>query len=534
MARAPARSADARAVSQRPPGRGAGGLPARPRGARRATRPRARAGAARPPRSASSPTTRRSTRRSRRQPRQARSAVAGAAESDDRPRARARGVGERLAPDGAAADADRAGRGRQDAARARGRARASRPTSPTGRASCRSPPCNAARTCPRRSSARWASSCSRANPPSRRSSASSRRSSLLLVLDNCEHLPAAAPFIGGVLAACPGVDRARDQPRAARRCTPSSATRSRRCAARTGASRPRRADVDAVALFCERARAHDPGFELGDGSAAAVAEICRRVDGLPLAIELAAARCGLLSPAEIAERLEPPLGALGAGRARRARAPADAARDDRLEPRAAERRRAALLRALRRLRRRRDAGGGRGDHRRRSRHARPPRRQEPARAPPERGGRRGWRCWRRSARTPRERFAAPPDSEPSASATTATSSRSAQRHGTERALWGTSRKEHLAALDADIDNLRGASDGRSRQTTRDPRSRCVPRSGHTGSMRDRYADAVDWIDRALGLPGADAHPVAARARALLQVLGPVAARARGRATCRHG
>jgi predicted ATPase len=48
-------------------------------------------------------------------------------------------------------------------------------------------------------------------------------------------------------------------------------------------------------LFWERARAHDPAFEMSDGTAAAVADICRRVDGLPLAIELAAARCGLLA-----------------------------------------------------------------------------------------------------------------------------------------------------------------------------------------------------------------------------------------------
>ena len=70
----------------------------------------------------------------------------------------------------------------------------------------------------------------------------------------------------------------------------------------------------AVALFCERARAHDPDFDLDDANAAAVAEICRRVDGLPLAIELAAARCGLLSPGEIAERLR--RGARRAGRGR--------------------------------------------------------------------------------------------------------------------------------------------------------------------------------------------------------------------------
>src|SRR5207247_5466813 len=73
------------------------------------------------------------------------------------------------------------------------------------------------------------------------------------------------------------------------------------------------AGVDAVVLFCARARAHDPGFVLDDANARSVAEICRRVDGLPLAIELAAARCGLLSPDEIAERLQDALRALGSG-----------------------------------------------------------------------------------------------------------------------------------------------------------------------------------------------------------------------------
>jgi predicted ATPase len=71
--------------------------------------------------------------------------------------------------------------------------------------------------------------------------------------------------------------------------------------------------VDAIALFCARARARDPGFDLDDANAPAIAEICRRVDGLPLAIELAAARCGLLSPDEIAQRLDDALGAMGTG-----------------------------------------------------------------------------------------------------------------------------------------------------------------------------------------------------------------------------
>ena len=71
--------------------------------------------------------------------------------------------------------------------------------------------------------------------------------------------------------------------------------------------------VDALALFCERARAHDSDFELSDDSVGPAVAICRRLDGLPLAIELAAARCALLSPGEIAARLEVALSALGSG-----------------------------------------------------------------------------------------------------------------------------------------------------------------------------------------------------------------------------
>jgi non-specific serine/threonine protein kinase len=64
------------------------------------------------------------------------------------------------------------------------------------------------------------------------------------------------------------------------------------------------AGSEAVRLFEERAIAARPQFELSDANAAAVARICRRLDGVPLAIELAAARLRVLSPDQIAERLD--------------------------------------------------------------------------------------------------------------------------------------------------------------------------------------------------------------------------------------
>ncbi|MDR7449681.1 MAG: hypothetical protein QN197_10870, partial [Armatimonadota bacterium] len=63
------------------------------------------------------------------------------------------------------------------------------------------------------------------------------------------------------------------------------------------------AGIPAVALFLERARALVPAFALAPENAAAVAEICVRLDGVPLAIELAAARIPILSPQQIAARL---------------------------------------------------------------------------------------------------------------------------------------------------------------------------------------------------------------------------------------
>jgi hypothetical protein len=71
--------------------------------------------------------------------------------------------------------------------------------------------------------------------------------------------------------------------------------------------------ADAVRLFLERARETDPTFESTDDDVREVAEICVRLDGLPLAIELAAARLNLFSPRDLRDRLHEGIDALGRG-----------------------------------------------------------------------------------------------------------------------------------------------------------------------------------------------------------------------------
>jgi predicted ATPase len=70
---------------------------------------------------------------------------------------------------------------------------------------------------------------------------------------------------------------------------------------------------EAVRLFCERAADVSPGFALSDENAESIAEICRGLDGMPLALELAAARVSMLTPAQIAERISDALVLLGEG-----------------------------------------------------------------------------------------------------------------------------------------------------------------------------------------------------------------------------
>src|SRR5919107_1453742 len=73
------------------------------------------------------------------------------------------------------------------------------------------------------------------------------------------------------------------------------------------------ANYEAVRLFVERAGAADAGFALTERNASAVARLCRKLDGIPLAIELAAARVRALTLEQILEKLEDPLGLLTTG-----------------------------------------------------------------------------------------------------------------------------------------------------------------------------------------------------------------------------
>jgi predicted ATPase len=137
----------------------------------------------------------------------------------------------------------------------------------------------------------------------------------LLILDNLEQVVQVAPDLGELLARCPGLailatSRTALGLRAEREYPvpplPLPAGLGAASVAEVAAS-------PAVALFVDRARAARPGFALTEGNAAAVAEICRRLEGLPLAIELAAARIRLLDPPALLDRLAASLDALGTG-----------------------------------------------------------------------------------------------------------------------------------------------------------------------------------------------------------------------------
>src|SRR3954451_4660038 len=330
---------------------------------------------------------------------------------------------------------------------------------------------------------------------------------LLLVVDNFEHVLAAASFIGALLEDCAALtvlatsreplrlyleQRYHVSPLAVPEVGPIPAHA-------LGA-------VEAVALFAERARAQDARFDLDESNAAAVVEICRHVDGLPLAIELAAARSALLSPTEIANRLDAELGALGAGprdapaRQQTLRATIDWSFDLLSDAekecfarfavfaggatvQAAEAITAASLDTLEHL---------------------------AAKSLLVRSERLDASTRLLMLETIRayatERFAFAPDDDAVRERHYRHYLALARRHATERALWGAHRNEHLARLDAEIGNFDEALRWAVAQPSAEQALTLADAFAEYWEARNRPADAVTWIDQALGKAGADAYP----------------------------
>ena len=139
-------------------------------------------------------------------------------------------------------------------------------------------------------------------------------SQMLLVVDNCEHLTeAAATVVARLLTACPRLvvlatsrERLNLDGEVVWRLSPLALPHTADSLAVASAA-------EAVRLFVDRARNVNPGFDIKPDNLPAVVAICRRLDGMPLAIELAAARVSALSPAEIMARLDDRLRLLTGG-----------------------------------------------------------------------------------------------------------------------------------------------------------------------------------------------------------------------------
>src|SRR3984885_2311785 len=132
-----------------------------------------------------------------------------------------------------------------------------------------------------------------------------REQDTLILLDNCEHvIDGAAKLCGQLVRECPGLrilatsrePLGIDGEHVYRVPSLSLPRPEADAADEVGAS-------DAVQLFVERAQAHGPGFVLDDASAPLVASVCRRLDGIPLALELAAARLSSMSLQQVSDRL---------------------------------------------------------------------------------------------------------------------------------------------------------------------------------------------------------------------------------------
>jgi non-specific serine/threonine protein kinase len=142
-----------------------------------------------------------------------------------------------------------------------------------------------------------------------------RKKQLLLVIDNFEHVITAASVVGELIAGAPNlkimtssrqllqVYGEHDYP-----VPPLGLPEESRLPTVATVSQ-----YDAVSLFIQRAKAADPSFEIAEDNAPAIAELCRRLEGLPLAIELAAARVRLFEPKTLLERLSNTLKTLTGG-----------------------------------------------------------------------------------------------------------------------------------------------------------------------------------------------------------------------------
>jgi predicted ATPase/DNA-binding CsgD family transcriptional regulator len=136
-----------------------------------------------------------------------------------------------------------------------------------------------------------------------------REKHLLLALDNFEHLIAAAPLIADLVAACPSLKvmvTSREVLRVQGEHEFPVSTLPLPNPARLPDIQTL-GQIEAVALFVQRTRAVRPSFQLTESNARPVAELCALLDGLPLAIELAAARTRLLPPDRIQKQLFGPL-----------------------------------------------------------------------------------------------------------------------------------------------------------------------------------------------------------------------------------
>ena len=122
---------------------------------------------------------------------------------------------------------------------------------------------------------------------------------ILVVLDNCEHLvEASSALVSTILRRCKGVSIIATSREPLGIDGETSVLVPSLAVPNVDGSEP--AAVDSVRLFVDRARAVRPNLRIGADDARQIADICRRLDGIPLAIELAAARIRMLSPAQIA------------------------------------------------------------------------------------------------------------------------------------------------------------------------------------------------------------------------------------------